>query len=99
MGLAVCLDLFYSQLMLKIFRNNYQKQTLKRERSGSMVDCLSRDPGVLGLSLTGITALCPWARQINPSLVLIQPRKNWKIADWDVQNQNKQNKHYLKSTQ
>ena len=28
-----------------------------------------------GLSLIGITALCPWARHINPSLVLVQPRK------------------------
>ena len=24
---------------------------------------------------TGVTALCPWARHINPSLVLVQPRK------------------------
>ena len=38
--------------------------------------------GVLGLrlkgwgsSLTGVTALCHWARHINPSLVLVQPRK------------------------
>ena len=29
----------------------------------------------MGSSLTGITALCPWARHINPSLVLVQPRK------------------------
>ena len=28
-----------------------------------------------GSSLTGITGLCPWARHINPSLVLVQPRK------------------------
>ena len=26
-------------------------------------------------SLTCVTALCPWARHINPSLVLVQPRK------------------------
>ena len=25
--------------------------------------------------LTGVTALCPWARHINPCLVLVQPRK------------------------
>ena len=31
--------------------------------------------GAKGLSLTSITALCPWARHINPSLVLVQPRK------------------------
>ena len=28
-----------------------------RERSGSVVECLTRDPGVAGLSLTGVTAL------------------------------------------
>ena len=26
-------------------------------------------------SFTGVTALCPWARHIDPSLVLVQPRK------------------------
>ena len=39
-----------------------------------MVECLTRDRGATGSSLTGITALCPWARHINPSLVLVQPR-------------------------
>ena len=29
----------------------------------------------MGLSLTGITGLCPCARHINPSLELVQPRK------------------------
>ena len=28
-----------------------------------------------GLSLTGVTALCPLARHIYPSLALVQPRK------------------------
>ena len=28
-----------------------------------------------GVSLTGVTALCPRARHIEPSLVLVQPRK------------------------
>ena len=46
-----------------------------RERSGSVVECLTRDPGATGSSLTGITVLCPWARHINPSWVLVQPRK------------------------
>ena len=45
------------------------------ERSGSMEDCLTRDWGATGKSLTGVTVLCPWARHINPSLVLVQPRK------------------------
>ena len=45
------------------------------ERSGSVVECLTRDRGAAGSGLTGVTALCPWARHINPSLVLAQPRK------------------------
>ena len=40
-----------------------------------MVDCLTSDQGAAGLSLTGVTALCPRASHINPSLELVQPRK------------------------
>ena len=43
---------------------------LIRERSGLVVECLTRDRRAAGSSLTGVTALCP-----NPSLVLSQPRK------------------------
>ena len=32
---------------------------LIRERSASVVECLTRDRGAAGLSLIGITALCP----------------------------------------
>ena len=46
-----------------------------RECSGSVVECLSQDGRVEGLSLTGATALCPGARHINSCLVLVQPRK------------------------
>ena len=40
-----------------------------------MVECLTPDRGAVGSSLTGVNALCPLARHINPSLVLVQPRK------------------------
>ena len=40
-----------------------------------MVECLIQDQGAAGSSLTGVTALCLSARHINPSLVLVQPRK------------------------
>ena len=30
-----------------------------REHSGSVVECLTQDRGAAGLSLTGVTALCP----------------------------------------
>ena len=45
------------------------------ERCGSVVECLTRDRGASGSSLTGVTALGPRARNIYPSLVLVQPRK------------------------
>ena len=67
-----------------------------RECSGLVVKCLIQDQGVLGSSLTGITALCPWARHINPCFVLHGPtqedpsRHNWTIVDWDIKNQTKQ---------
>ena len=43
--------------------------------SGSVVEGLTQDRGAAGSNLTGVTALCPQARHINPSLVLVQPRK------------------------
>ena len=45
------------------------------ERSGSVVECLTRDRSAAGSSLTGVTALCPAARHIYPSLVLVHHRK------------------------
>ena len=60
-------------IWLKPFPCHSQKNC--RERSGSEVECLTRDRGAAGSSLTGVTALCPSARHINPSLVLVQPRK------------------------
>ena len=41
--------------------------------SGRMLDSRPRGPGS---SLTSVTALCPGARYIDPSLELVQPRKN-----------------------
>ena len=46
-----------------------------RERNGSVVECLTRDRGVVGSSLTGITALWSLSKQIYPSLILVHPRK------------------------
>ena len=33
--------------------------TYQRERSGSVVECLTRKRGAVGSSLTGVTAFCP----------------------------------------
>ena len=41
-----------------------------------MAECLTWDPRAAGPCLNGVTALCPLARHINPSLVLVQPRKS-----------------------
>ena len=40
-----------------------------------MIVCLTQDLGAAGSSLTSVTVLCHRARHINPSLVLVQPRK------------------------
>ena len=84
------------QIISKKKKNVWKRQSLSKsilnnyhpclwERSGSVVERLTWDRGAAGSSLIGVTALCPWARHINPSLVLVQPKKtplyNWKIVD------------------
>ena len=51
------------------------------KRSGSVVECLTQDQGVVGWSLTWGAAFC--ARKTHVDMT----EKN---ADWDVKNQNKQ---------
>ena len=46
-----------------------------RERSGSMVECLTRDRGARVRASPASLRCGPWARHIYPSLVLVQPRK------------------------
>ena len=43
--------------------------------SGSVVECLTRDQGAAGSSLTGVIVFESLSKNINPSLVLVQPRK------------------------
>ena len=47
-----------TQLDVKILFNDFTYHT-NRERSGSVVECLTRDQRAAGSSLTGVTALCP----------------------------------------
>ena len=42
-----------------IFQNIFQFSPLRWERSGSVVECLTRDRRAAGSSLTGVTVLCP----------------------------------------
>ena len=84
-----------------LFASNHV-QTLNKEPSGSMVECLTQDWGAVGSSFTSITVLCPWARHINPSLVLVQPRKTHPYITerllMGLKNQIKQNSRLLKET-
>ena len=45
----------------------------------AVVECLTREQGAAGSSHTSVTALCPLAIHINPSLVLVQPRMHVSI--------------------
>ena len=63
-------------IVIKIFTfTNFAVHVSHRERSGSVVECLTRDQRAACSSLTSIFALCPSARHIYPSLVLVKPRK------------------------
>ena len=67
--------LFKTNFFFKnVIQRHYQSVKWFGSRSGlwsAEVECLTRDRGTTGSSLTGVTALCPWARHINPSLVLV----------------------------
>ena len=39
-------------------------KTFWSERRGPVEECLTRDRGAAGSSLTGVTVLCPWARTL-----------------------------------
>ena len=44
---------------LKGLQTDYSKTFFLRERSGSVVECLTRDGGAVGLSLTGALRCVP----------------------------------------
>ena len=83
------ISFFVSNLAL-VMLNIFMYYTLTGEHSGSVVECLTRDQGAAGSSLTGVAVLCPSARHINPCLVLVQPRKTCPDIPEDVKNQIKQ---------
>ena len=45
--------------MDKLWSFHASQTAIIRERSGSVVECLTRDRRAAGSSLTGVTALCP----------------------------------------
>ena len=44
---------------LDLYLMSFFAASLERERSGSVVECLTRDRRAVGSSLTSVTALCP----------------------------------------
>ena len=71
------------------------------ERGGSVVECRTPEREVGG-SKPNAAVLCPWARHFTPrkySLItqeaVAPSRHDWKIVDWDVKPQHKQNKCFI----
>ena len=73
--LQICALSKFSRVQIYIYIYAHKVWIQIRERSGSVLECLTQDQGAAGSSLTGVTVLCPCARHINPYLVLVQPRK------------------------
>ena len=69
------------------------------ERGGSVVECRTPEREVGG-SIPTAAVLCPWARHFTPRKywlitqeAVAPSRHDWKIVDWDVKPQHKQNKN------
>ena len=67
-------------------------------RGGSVVECRTTEREVGGSKPT-TAVLCPWARHFTPRKywlitqeAVAPSRHDWKIVDWDVKPQHKQNK-------
>ena len=63
-----------NQWALKHFLCSSQLNNLG-ECSGTVVECLTRDRGASGSSLSCVTYVVSLSKNINPSLVLVKPRK------------------------
>ena len=84
-----------------IFRRKYLNSLItlySGERGGSVVECRTPEREVGGSRPTA-AMLCPWARHFTPRKywlitqeAVAPSRYDWKIVDWDVKLQHKQNK-------
>ena len=75
-----------------------QQPTSLGERGGSVVECRTPEREVGGSKPTA-AVLCHWARHFTPRKywlitqeAVAPSRHDWKIVDWDVKPQHKQNK-------
>ena len=82
---------------MNLQHQNYQKK-YGAQWLRLVVECLTKDQGVVGSSLNMGTALCLWARHY-PLLIVSTgstqedpSQHDWKNVDWDVKNQIKQKK-------
>ena len=70
------LELEVHELVKEIYEKNLEfvlfQISSRWERSGSVVECLTGGRGAAGSSLTCVVSL---SKNINPTLVLVQPRK------------------------
>ena len=64
---------FYYTVSRQIYVDDHGLFLGRGGRSGSVLECLTQDRGAAGSSLTGLTVSL--SKNINPSLVLVQPRK------------------------
>ena len=89
--------------------DNYRLNIFKKytwchgERGGSVVECRTPEREVGG-SKPIAAVLCPWARHFTPRKywsitqeAVASSRYDWKIVDWDVKPQHKQNKTWCHS--
>ena len=53
------LPFVFKTIVLSVFECLLKTAFTVRERSGSVVECLTQDRRAVGSSLTGVTALCP----------------------------------------
>ena len=89
-----CLTMYYIRPSLYDLVN----VTLRSgERGGSVVECRTPEREVGGSKPTA-AVLCPWARHFTPRKywlitqeAMAPSRHDWKIVDWDVKPQHKQN--------
>ena len=58
-----------------VFKNNQEHNKTNRERSGSVEECLTRDRGGRGFEPHQRHCAVSLSKNINPTLVLVQPSK------------------------
>ena len=92
-------SIHYRVMALVWFQNFISTQYLEGERGGSVVECRTPEREIGGSKPTA-AVLRPWARHFTPRKywlitqeALAPSQHDWKIVDWDVKPQHKQNQY------